>query len=70
MKESTATYAVTHMLFIRPDVVAVKVRQQQVTHDGRPIPSQSEGSPTYVMSREDGQWRIVVRQNTAVLDPA
>jgi uncharacterized protein (TIGR02246 family) len=68
MKDSTATYAVTHVLFIRPDVAAVKVRQRPVTLDGRPIEGQSEGSPLYVMAKESGQWRIVVGQNTIVLD--
>jgi uncharacterized protein (TIGR02246 family) len=67
MKESTATYEVEHVLFIRPDVVAVKVRQQPVTHDRQPIEGQHEGSPTYVMAKEDGQWRIVAGQNTTVL---
>ena len=31
MKDSTATYEVTHVLFVRPDVAAVKVRQRPVT---------------------------------------
>jgi uncharacterized protein (TIGR02246 family) len=69
MKDSTAAYEVTHVLFIRPDVAAVKVRQRPVTLDGEPIEGQSEGSPLYVMAKEGGQWRIVVGQNTIVLDP-
>ena len=28
MKDSTATYEVVHVVFIRPDVAAVKVRQR------------------------------------------
>jgi uncharacterized protein (TIGR02246 family) len=70
MKDSTATYEVLHVLFIRPDVVAVRVRQRPVTHAGAPIPGQNEGSPLYVMSREGGDWMIVAGQNTAVLDSA
>lgn len=66
MKDSTATYEVEHVLFIRPDVAAVKVRQQPVTLDGKPIEGESEGSPLYVMAREDGQWRLVACQNTIV----
>jgi hypothetical protein len=31
MKDSMATYEVVHVLFIRPDVAAVKVRQRPVT---------------------------------------
>jgi uncharacterized protein (TIGR02246 family) len=68
MKESTATYEVVHVLFIRPDVAAVKVRQRAVTLDGRPIEGESEGSPLYVMAKEDGRWRLAAGQNTLVLD--
>jgi uncharacterized protein (TIGR02246 family) len=68
MKDSTATYEVVHVLFIRPDVAAVKVRQRPVTLDGQPIEGQNEGSPLYVMAKEDGQWRLVAAQNTEVLD--
>src|SRR5262245_20414167 len=68
MKDSTATYEVVHVLFIRPDVAAVKVRQRPVTLDGRPIDGQNEGSPLYVMAKEDGHWRLVAAQNTEVLD--
>lgn len=31
----TATYEVEHILFVRPDVAAVKVRQRPVTRDGK-----------------------------------
>jgi uncharacterized protein (TIGR02246 family) len=68
MRDSTARYEVVHVLFIRPDVAAVKVRQRPVTLDGQPIEGQSEGSPLYVMAKEDGQWRLVAGQNTEVLD--
>jgi uncharacterized protein (TIGR02246 family) len=68
MKESTAVYEVEHVLFIRPDVAAVKVRQRPVTLDGEPIEGQNEGSPLYVMAKEDGRWRLVACQNTVVLD--
>jgi uncharacterized protein (TIGR02246 family) len=67
MKESTATYELAHVLFIRPDVAAVKVRQRPVTLDGRPIEDQNEGSPLYVMAKENGHWRLVACQNTEVL---
>ena len=68
MKESMATYDVEHVLFIRPDVAAVKVRQRPVTLDGEPIDSQKEGSPLYVMAKDDEQWRLVACQNTLILD--
>jgi uncharacterized protein (TIGR02246 family) len=68
MQESTATYEVDHVVFIRPDVAAVKVRQRPVTLDGRPIEGQNEGSPLYVMAKEDSEWRLVACQNTEVLE--
>ncbi|MET9290739.1 SgcJ/EcaC family oxidoreductase [Streptomyces sp. NPDC003077] len=66
MKGSTATYEVVHVLFIRPDVAAVKVRQRYLTLDGEQIGN--EGSPLYVMAKEDGQWRLVACQNTEVAE--
>ncbi|MFI6456010.1 SgcJ/EcaC family oxidoreductase [Streptosporangium amethystogenes] len=63
MKDSTVTFEVVHVLFIRPDVAAVKVRQLYQTPDGP-----SEGSPLFVMSKEDGRWRLTACQNTGVVD--
>lgn len=37
MKDSTATYEVVHVLFIRPDVAAVKAQAQYWTLEGQPI---------------------------------
>ena len=66
-KEATATYEVAHVLFIRPDVAAVKIRQRPVRPDGTPLPNQNEGSPLYILSKEDEGWRIAAGQNTIVL---
>ncbi|WP_409235618.1 SgcJ/EcaC family oxidoreductase [Streptomyces sp. PA5.6] len=66
MKDSTATYEVVDVLFIRPDVAAVKVHAQYLTLDGQPIGN--PGTPLYVMAKEDGQWRLVACQNTEILD--
>ncbi|GGL24151.1 SgcJ/EcaC family oxidoreductase [Planomonospora parontospora] len=66
MKDMTPVYEVVHVLFIRPDVAAVKVRQRYLALDGRPVGE--EGSPLYVMSKEDGRWRLAACQNTQVLD--
>jgi uncharacterized protein (TIGR02246 family) len=68
MKDSTAAYQVVHVLFIRSDVAAVKVRQRPVTLDGEPIEGENEGSPLYIMAKEDGQWCLVAGQNTLVVD--
>jgi uncharacterized protein (TIGR02246 family) len=65
--ESAASYEVVHILFIRPDVAAVKVRQRATTLDGVPIEGANEGSPVYVMARENGDWLLVAGQNTEVL---
>lgn len=59
-----ATYEVEHVLFIRPDVAAVKVRQQYFTNDGT---LESEGSPMYVVAREGGRWLLTANQNTPVV---
>lgn len=67
MKEAIATYEIQHVLFIRPDVAAVKIRQRPVKHDGTPITDQNEGSPLYILSKEDGEWKIAAGQNTVVL---
>ena len=65
MTDMTATYEVVHVLFIRPDVAAVKVRQRYLTLDGEQIGN--EGTPMYVMAKEDGRWILVANQNTEVL---
>jgi uncharacterized protein (TIGR02246 family) len=66
MTAMTATYEVVHVLFIRPDVAAVKVRQRYLTLDGEQIGN--EGTPMYVMAKEDGRWLLTANQNTEVLD--
>ncbi|WP_067864302.1 SgcJ/EcaC family oxidoreductase [Nocardia shimofusensis] len=61
----SATYEIEHVLFVRPDVAAVKVRQRYYSPDGDPT---SEGSPMYVLSEEDGRWLLTANQNTPVSD--
>ncbi|MGW0183163.1 SgcJ/EcaC family oxidoreductase [Nocardia sp. NPDC003345] len=60
-----ATYEVEHILFLRPDVAAVKVRQRYPGSAGEPA---SEGTPMYVMTREDGRWMLTANQNTPVVE--
>ncbi|WP_232237295.1 MULTISPECIES: SgcJ/EcaC family oxidoreductase [Actinoalloteichus] len=64
----TMTLEVVHVLFIRADVAAVKVRQLYVSHDGRQTEAEGEGTPLFVMSTEDGEWRLVACRNTGVLN--
>ncbi|WP_280458722.1 SgcJ/EcaC family oxidoreductase [Nocardia carnea] len=59
-----ATYEVEHILFLRPDVAAVKVRQRYYTSDGA---LDSEGTPLYVMTEENGRWMLTANQNTPVI---
>ncbi|MFF4658998.1 SgcJ/EcaC family oxidoreductase [Streptomyces sp. NPDC001381] len=56
-------YEVVHVLFIRPDVAAVKVRQRYLGGS-----DESEGAPLYVMSKQDGgRWLLTACQNTGVV---
>ena len=59
----SATYEVEHVLFIRADVAAVKVKQQYVTPAGEP---DAAGTPMYVVAKEDGRWLLTANQNTPV----
>ncbi|MGW1519383.1 SgcJ/EcaC family oxidoreductase [Streptomyces sp. NPDC002287] len=60
--DGKVTYAVEHVLFIRPDVAAVKVRQRYLSPG-----QESEGAPLYVLSKQaDGRWLLTACQNTAV----
>ncbi|NEE04153.1 SgcJ/EcaC family oxidoreductase [Phytoactinopolyspora halotolerans] len=82
-QEITAAYEAEHMLFIRPDVAAVKVRQVPICRNGRPVdlaavqspeelvahqPDKVPGAPLYVLAKETGRWKIVAAQNTKVID--
>jgi uncharacterized protein (TIGR02246 family) len=67
MATSTATYTVEHVVWIRPDVAAVAVRQRPVTLAGNPLPDSPEGRPTYILALSDsGEWQITAAQNTQV----
>ncbi|GII94375.1 SgcJ/EcaC family oxidoreductase [Sinosporangium siamense] len=63
MSETTVTFEVEHVLFLRPDVAAVKVRQ--VSRSGG---DSYVGTPMYVVTKEDGRWLITAAQNTIVVD--
>jgi uncharacterized protein (TIGR02246 family) len=61
MRGTTVTFELEHVLFIRPDVAAIKLRQVYQTPDGPDV-----GSPLWVMAKEDGQWRLTACQNIGV----
>ncbi|MFF4580007.1 SgcJ/EcaC family oxidoreductase [Streptomyces sp. NPDC001389] len=61
--DGKVTYEVVHVLFIRPDVAAVKVRQRYLAPG-----EESEGAPLYVISKQaDGRWLLSACQNTGVV---
>lgn len=66
MAAFTAAYDVERVLFVRPDVAAVNVRQRPVRADGGIVEGQAEGRPFYVLAKDDGVWRIAAAQNTQV----
>jgi uncharacterized protein (TIGR02246 family) len=61
--DGKVSYEVVHLIFLRPDVAAVKVRQRYLSPG-----EESEGAPLYVMTRqEDGRWLLSACQNTQVV---
>ncbi|MFG1945967.1 SgcJ/EcaC family oxidoreductase [Nonomuraea sp. NPDC048826] len=64
MRDTTVTFEIEHVLYIRPDVAAVKVRQVYRNPDG----TETVGTPMFVMAKEDGRWRLTACQNTTVVD--
>ncbi|WP_344904555.1 SgcJ/EcaC family oxidoreductase [Actinomadura meridiana] len=63
MQNTKVTFEVEHVLFIRPDVAAVKVRQVYETPDGQDV-----GTPLFVMAKEGDQWLLTACQNTTVFN--
>lgn len=63
MRGMSMRFELEHVLFIRPDVAAVKLRQVYTTPDGLDV-----GSPLWVMAKEDGRWLLTACQNIGVPD--
>ncbi|WP_205669191.1 SgcJ/EcaC family oxidoreductase [Amycolatopsis suaedae] len=63
MAGMSVAFELEHVLFIRPDVAAVKLRQIYQTPDGPDI-----GTPLWILAKEDGQWRLTACQNMAAPD--
>ena len=68
MNGLTMSMEVMHVLFIRADVAAVKVRQIYTSSNGQPSEAEGEFTPLFVMAKEDGRWCLAACQNTGVLD--
>lgn len=63
MQDLTVKFELEHVLFIRPDVAAVKLRQVYQTPDGPDV-----GSPLWVMAKENGRWLLTACQNIGIPD--
>ena len=61
MEGLSIRFELEHVLFIRPDVAAVKLKQIYTTPDGPDI-----GSPLWIMAKEDGRWLLTACQNIGV----
>lgn len=66
MRDGTVSYEVEYVLFLRPDVAAVKARATYSDLGGVQVGDQ--GSPMYVMTKENGRWLLAANQNTEILD--
>lgn len=63
MRGLTVGFELEHVLSIRPDVVAVKLRQVYQTPEGADV-----GSPLWVLAKEGGRWLLTACQNMGVPD--
>jgi uncharacterized protein (TIGR02246 family) len=64
-KGSSATFSVSSVRFVRPDVAIVFLRAQVTLPEGRE-PREVNARPTLVVVKGDGRWQIVAFQNTRV----
>jgi uncharacterized protein (TIGR02246 family) len=67
MREATARYEVTHVVWVRPDVAVVNVAQRAVDLAGNPLDEVPQGRPTYIVARGEEGWQLVAGQNTQVV---
>ncbi|WP_084265647.1 SgcJ/EcaC family oxidoreductase [Actinomadura macra] len=63
MRGLTVAFEIEHVLFIRTDVAAVKLRQVYRAADGLDV-----GSPLWILAKEDGRWLLTACQNAAAPD--
>lgn len=51
------------------EIAITSIDQEYLTVDERALSPRRQGKPTYIWARIDGDWRIVQRQNTIVVQP-
>jgi uncharacterized protein (TIGR02246 family) len=69
MADGSVRYEVAELRLLATDIALTSVDQEYLTTDGRPLEPPQRGRPSYVWRREaDESWRIVVGQNTGVVD--
>ncbi|MCK1995166.1 SgcJ/EcaC family oxidoreductase [Peribacillus muralis] len=66
LRNSYARYTVDSIIFVRPDVAIVHIRQYPTTSEGKIIENGQGSLAIYVMVKEQGTWLIVAGQNTLV----
>jgi len=66
LRDQFARYDVDAVRFLRPDVALVHKRATATDASGTPIDLDHTMSALYVLTRQDGRWWIVARQNTLV----
>lgn len=64
MTDTTVSYRVVDVTWLRPDVAAVRAESQYATLTGVPT---DVFTPLYVMTKESGAWKLAACQNTGVL---
>lgn len=64
MTETTVSYRLVDVTWLRPDVAAVRAESQYATRAGEPTDA---FTPLYVMTKESGTWKLAACQNTGIL---
>lgn len=66
LRNSYARYTVDSIIFVRPDVATVHIRQYPTTSEGKIIENGQGSLAIYVMVKEQGTWMVAAGQNTIV----
>lgn len=66
LRDQFARYDIDEVRFVRPDVALVHKRAIATDPDGTPLDHDHTMSALYVLTKQDGRWWIVARQNTFI----